>query len=384
MAYPILFMIQHLHQGGTEDHFHDLVTGLDRRHFEPHVIHFNNERGHIALKLERDGGIRKTFIPVSKAYNLSGWRAVWAVRRYLRRHGIRAVVTYHFVADFIGTLAAWGRPTPVISSRRDMGFTRSARQLKIGALLDRGVQRYIAVSSAVSAAIGAQERIADGKISTIYNGIDFDQLTGTPWDLAAERRARGIAEDDFVIGCVANLHPVKNHLMLLDAFQRLQAGRPGPRLRLLLAGDGPMRGALETRVRELGLGDAVLMPGFSSEVTREFQLSDLVVLASDSEGLSNSLIKAMAFEKAIVATRVGGNPEVVEDGETGLLVKPGDAAALAAALERLVRDAELRRRMGERGACRVREAFSMDAMLGNHKQLLLGLIEGNGHAVARN
>lgn len=375
MAYPVLFMIQHLNQGGTEDHFHDLVTGIDHQRFEPHVIHFNNLDGYIALKLARNGGVRKTFIPVSRAYNLSGLAAVLAVRKYLRRHQIRALVTYHFVADFVGTLAAWGRRTPVISSRRDMGFTRTARQLKIGTLLDRGVSRYIAVSGAVGEAVGAQERIAPGKIETIYNGIDFGKLMAAACDPAAERQARGIGQDEFVIGCVANFGAIKNHLMLLDAFARLRAEQSGRRLRLLLAGDGPMREAIEARVGELGLGEAVMMVGFSREVAREFLVSDIMVLPSDTEGLSNSLIKAMAFEKPVVACRVGGNPEVVVEGETGLLVAPKQPEAFATAMGRLMGDAELCRRMGEEGRRRVREYFSIEAMIRSHEDLLTNLIE---------
>lgn len=376
MAYPILFMIQHLNCGGTEDHFHDLVSSLDPKLFEPHVIHFNDLNGIVALQIAGLSGVRREFIPINKAYDLSGFGAALAVRRYLRRHAIRAVLTYHFAADFIGTLAALGRGIPVISSRRDMGFTRTSRQLKMGAWMDRGVTRYIAVSRAVGRAIAEQERIAPEKIEIIYNGIDQAELTGQRWDLAAARAKLGIAENEIVLGCIANLARVKRHNFLLDAFARLRERNPGLPVRLMLVGEGPMRPAIEARVRELGLAGSVILTGFSQEVTREFQLADIVVLASESEGLSNSLIKAMAFEKPVVTTAVGGNPEVVVDGETGYLVGLDDCEGFAATMERLARDAELRRRLGAIARGRVGELFSMGAMIASHERMLIKLIDG--------
>lgn len=371
-------MIQHLHRGGTEDHFFDLVTGIDRVRFQPHVIHFNHSPGDVAQKLALDPGVRVTYLPVGRAYDLSALSAMRRVRAYLRRHEIRAVVTYHFVADFIGTLASVGRALPpVISSRRDTGFTRTPRQLRIGPWLDRGVRRYIAVSDAVRQSMVAAERLDSRKIDVIHNGIDIAEFESGRRDAAAERARLGLAPDELVIGCVANLNPIKNHLMLLEAFARLRAQNPALACRLLLAGDGPMRGEIEARVRALGLGEAVILAGFSHDVTREFQLSDLVVLASETEGLSNSLIKGMALEKPVVACRVGGNPEVVVEGETGLLVESRNAEAFAAALGRLALDPALRCRMGQAGARRVRECFTKRAMIQKHEDLLARVIDGH-------
>jgi len=375
MAAAVLFMIQHLNQGGTEEHFGDLVRGVDRARIEPHVIHFNDRDGAVARALATCPGLKKTFIPVGKAYDASGLRAIWQVRRYLRRERIAAVVTFHFVADFIGTLAAWGRSgAAVISSRRDVGFTRTARQLRVGRWLGRGVDRYIAVSEAVRAAIERDERIAPGRTSVIYNGIDFAELDAQRWDVAAERSRLGIAPDEVLIGCVANFNPVKGHLTLIEAFARLRPLCPDVPLRLLLAGDGPLRAAIEAKISALGLAGAVILVGNSRQVTREFQISDVVVLASETEGFSNSLVQAMALGKPVVACRVGGNPEAVADEQTGLLVAPKNPAALAGALARLARDPALRRRLGEAGRARARECFTRRQMLERTQELILRVI----------
>ena len=375
MPAPVLFMIQHLHTGGTEDHFHDLIMGLDRALIEPHVIHFNDERGEVALRLAAQPWLHKTFIPVSKAYNTSGLRAIGRVRGYLRRRRIAAVVTFHFVADFIGTLAAAGPGgPPVISSRRDMGFTRTSRQIQIGRFLKYGVRRYVAVSEAVRQVIVRDEGVNPERIEVIHNGIDVEEFTARRWDLAAERARLGIAPDELVIGCIANFNPVKGHLTLVEAFARLRALCPDRPLRLLLAGDGPLRGAIENKIAELGLGAAVLMVGNSREVAREFQLADMVALASRTEGFSNSLVQAMALERPVVACRVGGNPEAVAEGETGLLVPPDDPAALAEALARLAQDDDLRRRMGQAGGERARRLFTRRAMIDKAQALILRVI----------
>lgn len=370
MPIPVLFMVQHLDYGGTEDHFHDLVTGLDRERFTPHVIHFNNPDGHVATKIAAHRDIPRTFIPVARAYDLSGLKAIGQVRRYVREHAIRVMVTFHFMADFIGTLATVGLPTRVVSSRRDMGFTRNDRQKRIGRWLDRGVARYIAVSDAVRHAIAVEEHLPLEKIDVVYNGINPAELDARRIDREAERAREGIAPHETLIACVANMNKVKGHLTLVEAFAQLLARNPQAPLRLLLAGHGPMQEAVRARVAELGLGGRVLMPGFSKDVAREFNMADLVVLPSETEGFSNSIVQAMAYGKPVVACRVGGNPEAVADGETGLLVPPRDPAALAAALEQLALDESLRARMGQAGNVRARMLFTVDRMLSAQQDLI--------------
>ena len=376
MPIPVLFLIQHLHYGGTEDHFCDLVTGLDQARFTPHVIHFNDPEGHAALKIAAHAGVTRTFMPVSRAYDLSGFKAVARVRRYLREHGIRVVVTFHFVADFIGTLAAAGLPARVISSRRDMGFSRSARQKQLGPWLNRGVARYIAVSDAVRQAIAQEERLPLNKIEVIYNGIDPAELDAQRIDREAERAQEGFAPGDIVIACVANMNKVKGHLTLVEAFARMVARNPGAPLRLLLAGHGPLLETVRALVAERGLQGQVTMLGFSKNVAREFNMADLVVLPSETEGFSNSIVQAMAYGRPVVACRVGGNPEAVVDGETGLLVPPRDPEAMATALEQLALNAELRAQMGRAGSARARTTFTIDRMMAAQQELIARVARG--------
>lgn len=371
---PILFMIQHLDQGGTEHHFHDVVTGLDRDRFEPHVIHFTG--GMVADKLRRWPGLPVTRLRVGRAYGPSGLVAAGAVRRYLRRHRVQALVTFHFVADFIGAIAGAGR-VPVISSRRDMGFTRTRRQRQLGRWLDRGVTRYIAVAEAVRQAVCRDEGVDPEKIEVIYNGIDlpdFDRRRRR-WDRTVERRREGIEPGEVLIGCVSNFNPVKGHLRLLEAFAGLQRRCPGQPIRLMLTGDGPMRDRIEERIDALGIARAVIRTGLSEDITREYEMADVAVLPSDTEGFSNSILQAMACGRAMVACRVGGNAEAIEHARTGLLTPAGDAEAMSAALERLIADASLRRRMGLAARQRLEQRFTHRHMLEQIEALIERVIE---------
>jgi glycosyltransferase involved in cell wall biosynthesis len=372
MPLPVLFLIQHLGGGGTEHHLYDLITGVNRERIEPHVIHFAKKDGYVAGKLNALDWLPITYMPVTRAYDASGLGAAWRLRRYIRRHRIAVVVTFHFMADFLGTLAALGPGGPrVISSRRDMGFTRTTRQISLGRWMARGMDRLIAVSDAVRQAIARDEKIDPARIEVIYNGIDQETFGQERWDLPAERAALGIGPAELVIGCVASLSPVKCHLTLIDAFAQLLTLCPQLPLRLLLVGGGPMRSAIEARIAELGLGSKVILTGVSRAVAREIQLSDILVLASETEGFSNSLIQAMACRKPMIACRVGGNPEAITDGHDGLLVEPRDPAALAEAMARLACDPSLREQLGQAAYARVCTQFTRRLMLEKTEELIL-------------
>lgn len=370
MPIPTLLMIQHLDNGGSERHFHDLASNLDRALFEPHVIYF--EGGEMSGRLEKLGWMPVMNIPITRATDMKALAAALRIRKYIAENNIQLMVTFHFVADFLGVLASFGRRRPaIVASRRDMGFTRTARQMKIGRWIDRRVSRYIAVSGAVKDAVAEREGIDPDKIEVIYNGTDFDALKKRTWDIGAERRAHGIDERDFVIGCIANFNPIKGHLNLVEAFAKLRAMVPGSPLKLWLAGDGPMREAIEEKIKALQLDGSVILPGRSQAVARDYQISDAVVLPSDSEGFSNTIIEAMAFERPVVATAVGGNPEAIRGGQTGLLVPPRDADALANALLTIVSDEALRRTIAQAGRIDATNRFSFATMMQTTQRLLL-------------
>ncbi|MBI2951481.1 glycosyltransferase family 4 protein, partial [bacterium] len=197
-----------------------------------------------------------------------------------------------------------------------------------------------------------------GQHTAILNGIDVDAFVRGRGDRAEARREMGVAPDAFLVASVGRLVPVKGHVHLIDALPEVLRRRPDAAV--LIVGDGPMRRDLEDRARSLSVADRVRLPGHREDVARVLGAADLFALPSLNEGLGLALVEAMAMGLATVASRVGGVPEVVLDGETGLLTPPGDAGALAGAILRLMDDPEARDRMGAAGRERARAHFSIE------------------------
>ncbi len=193
----------------------------------------------------------------------------------------------------------------------------------------------------------------------IYNGIDiaaFEARTGRP---DALRKTLGLAAHHTVCITVGRLAPVKGHTDLLHAFQKAAAAHPD--LRLLVAGEGALRNDLEDLADRLGISGRVQFLGWRDDTAELLEVADLFLLASHNEGLGLVLVEAMAKRLPVVATAVGGVPEVVDDGQTGLLVPPRSPDALARALGELAADPDRRRRMGEAGYRRAVGRFSINA-----------------------
>ncbi|HYG62325.1 MAG TPA: glycosyltransferase [Thermoanaerobaculia bacterium] len=248
-------------------------------------------------------------------------------------------------------LTEHGRAFPDRSSRARQLFTACMAPL---------THRVTAVSHATAEALARVEGFPRERIEVILNGVR-GATPPPPGGRAEARAALGLPADAvcFVLAC--RFDPVKG----LDGLVRAMRHVAGelPRARLLLLGDGEMRAGLEALIRELGLGRHVLLPGFRSDIGRWLAAADAFVLSSLDEGTSVSLLEAMAAGLPCVATRVGGNPFVVQEGETGLLVPPRDEAALAAGMLRLARDPRLRESMGRKARRRYEALFTWDGML---------------------
>ena len=171
-----------------------------------------------------------------------------------------------------------------------------------------------------------------------------------------------------IIACVANLIHYKGHLNLIDAMAEVAAAYPSSRL-LLIGRDGGMEPEIRRRIEARGLRDRVALLGLQPCVRLVYGAADLSVLPSDEEGFSNVILEAMEAGKAIVATKVGGVPEAISDGVDGLLVTPKDSGALAEAMLKLLRDDDLRKRLGEAARRRARQEFSLDAMFAAYEKL---------------
>ena len=216
-----------------------------------------------------------------------------------------------------------------------------------------------AVTRDLSSYHARQVRWRAGKISTIYNGVDATRFSPRPAERIRMRRELGLPESRFVIGAAGRLVPIKSYPTLLKAAGKLV--RSGHDISILIIGAGPERPSLEQMAAPLG--DRVLFLGERNDLPALFNAMDGFAQTSICEGMSNTILEAMASALPVLATRVGGNPELVADGTTGLLFPAQDASALADGLSLLASNFELRRTLGGAARLRVLEEFTLDRMI---------------------
>jgi len=270
-----------------------------------------------------------------------------------------------------GRLAAWMCGVPAITTEHNIDSWKSGRRLAVDRRLLPITGAFVAVSDAVRAdllclGVGRPEQVL-----VVPLGLDVDPFLRCE-EARGELRAELGVGDAPLVGIVARLVPIKRHEDFLSA-AAVVASRL-PQCRFLVVGGGELRRTLEGRARALGLDGRVRFLGWRGDLPRIYADLDLVVLTSGNEGLPVSLIEAMAAARAVVATRVGGVPDLVEDGVTGLLVPPGEPPALAEAIATLLADPELRRVMGEAGRKRVHPAYSVERLVRDIDRLYSDLV----------
>ena len=230
------------------------------------------------------------------------------------------------------------------------------------------IGRYVPMSQDLARWLECYVGVAPKLIHQIYSGVDTGRFSPASFS-ALPRDDRG--EGSLVIGTVGRLDPVKNQGALLRAFSSVVRRNPAPNrsLRLTIVGDGPLRGELENLARDLGLTGCVRFAGASDDIPAELRAMDVFVLSSLNEGISNTILEAMATGLPVVASRVGGNPELVLDGTTGCLYDPTSSDALETVLSGYVTDPSRRRSHGSAARSRVMQKFSLEAMVQHYLDL---------------
>jgi len=341
---PVLLMVRELGIGGSERQAVATTLSLDRLRFEPHVACFRE--GFLAAEL-RAAGIPVLRLPVTSFRSRSAVRGARILGDYLRRHAIQLVHTFDTPLNVFGVPVARFYGAPVVLSSQRAHRELAGSLLPLLRLTDRMVHGIVVNSRYVQRHLIA-EGVAGERIHLCHNGLDATAFPIAP-------RVAG----PLTIGTVCALRQEKGLPTLLDAFARVLAQHPD--LCLKLVGSGLMQDALQQQAAQLGISRAITFQPAASEVAAHLRSIDIFVLPSLSEALSNSLMEAMASGCCPVASAVGGNPELVTSGNTGLLFPPGDTAALAAALAALVENQNMRERLAGNAAAFIRENFSLEA-----------------------
>ncbi|MGE5176184.1 MAG: TIGR03088 family PEP-CTERM/XrtA system glycosyltransferase [Hyphomicrobiales bacterium] len=351
----ILHVINTLRVGGLENGVVNLINHMDAARFH-HDICCLTVSGPLAAR------IRDRDVAVHELHKGPGqdWSVYGRLVALLRRVRPDIVHTRNWSTLDLVAAARWAGVPAVVHGEHGWNAddVRGTRRKSI--LLRRAlapfIDRWIAVSGDIQRWLVGTIRVPERKVVTIRNGVDTERFR--PRATGRDPGARG--DGAVVIGTVGRLDPIKAQGDLIAACAALhRAGKP---VRLVIVGDGPMRGALEAERNRLGPGVAVELDGEVARPEDAYARFDVFALPSLNEGISNTILESMACGLPIVASRVGGNPELVRDGDTGTLVPPSDVGALAAALGRYVDDDALRERHGAAARRRAVEEFSLERM----------------------
>ena len=326
----------------------ELAMALDKSEFTAHVGCFH-VRGFRGEELRR-WGIPILPLPVRSLSSSSALQGAWLMGRYIRKHGIQLVHTFDLPLTCFGVpvARAFGVNTVLSSQRADRKLQPRYRML--ARLSDRLADGIIVNCEAMRFHLLQDERVPEHLIHVCPNWIDTDHFRPMP-----KLKTGRLSEASMIIGVVCALRPEKGLATLIDAFATIKDVLPG--LRLLIVGSGPMREILQTRASEHCLGEQCIFHEAVADVMPLLREIDIFVLPSVSEALSNSLMEAMACGLTVVASAVGGNPELVAEGETGLLFKVGDADDLARQLRVLIAREGLRRLLSTNAAAFIRARF---------------------------
>ncbi|MGH2483691.1 MAG: glycosyltransferase family 4 protein, partial [Candidatus Limnocylindria bacterium] len=340
--------------GGAQESAIALLLHLDRSRFEVEAVCLAEGR---TVERLRDLGIPVIVIPAQDDES-----TVHELAAYLRRRKIDLLHAHLFRAELLGTRAAPAAGTPVVVATAHSSRVRSAADRAALAAVTPSIDRLIVPSAAIAAKARAEGR-GGAEITVVPNGVDLDRFSPhrSSQDMAAGRAGLGIPPDAFLIGVVARLEPEKGHRYLLEALPAIIEAVPNAWL--LLVGEGSQTDALRARAGSLPLAarQRVVIAGFQTDVEAVTQALDVAVMPSLREAQGLTLLEAMAAERPVVASAVGGIPETVRDGKDGLLVPPADPGALATAIIRLARDARLRDRLTASGRRRVEDQFTVAA-----------------------
>jgi glycosyltransferase involved in cell wall biosynthesis len=373
--------------GGPALHVAYLSAGLRERGYETTLVAGDVGRGEESMAYVAESlGVPVTTLPalhreISPVRDIvAAFRLAWIIREQ-RPHILH---THTAKAGAIGRLAALlagrARPPVIVHTfhghvlRGYFGGLRSWFFGRLERTLARSTDALVAVSPEVRDDLVALGVAPEEKFVVIRLGIKLDQrIADSAAERAGTRRLLGVADNRFVVGWIGRMTAVKRPDHLLRAFKLVRDH--GIDACLCMVGDGPERDRVEQLAHQLGIVRDCLFPGYQEEIGPFFAAFDVFVLSSANEGTPVTAIEALASGCAVVATRVGGVPDVVRDGEDGFLVEPGDVLALAERLVRLAADPSLRGRLGAAGRERVVPRYRVERMIGDVDGLYRELLE---------
>lgn len=374
MAYRILYFITGLNTGGAEVQLYRLVTRLDPSCYDVIVVSLIKP-GSVGEML-REAGIPVYSLGMARGiFHLSSYlHGAWRLYRILRQEQPCILVSFMFHANILGRIVGRLAEVPIIiSSIRNSYF--GGRGCELLMRCTSWLDNIVVINSQLAGEQVVQRGVVPRhKLRVIPNGIDVKDFHQPPEVCGVTRSSLKLPNNSFLWLAIGRLEPQKNYSDLLRAFVKVVEHKM--QTHLLIAGDGPLKEELWTLATSLGIEAHVHFLGFRQDIPDLLAAADALVLSSRWEGLPNVVMEAMAAEKPVVATKVGGTPELVANGKTGFTVPARDSRILAEAMRRLMNlPEEVRKEMGLAGRGLMKEHYSIERIVQQWEALYNELLE---------
>ena len=353
--------------GGAEMLVSRIASGLDQARFRSHVGLF--APGWLKDRCEKES------LPTVVLPMRSQWDVAWVARccAVVRSQRVDLIHAHEFRANVYGAIVAKLCGVPLVGTVHGKNYYPDHVKRRMAYRWVSKTATMVAVSEDLRRFLQDRVGVRRDRITRIYNGVDMPERLFRE-GVAQFRCNLGIQPSEFAIGIVGSLYPVKGHRHLFDAFRSVLTLHP--KTKLLVVGQGDLESSLKQQALDLGIDRAVSFLGLRNDVPNILAALDLFVLPSLSEGLSVALLEAMSTGVPVVASRVGGNPEIVQDGQTGLLVSPENAQELAGRILEMMTHREKTKLFGERGREWVSQNFTTARMLGHYQDLYTECLSG--------
>jgi len=363
-------IIHSLNPGGLENGIINLVNNMDDFKFE-NTICCLTQGGDFEKRLNKNIKVSKMFKKPGNDYQL-----YIKLIKYLKEIKPTIVHTRNW-AGMDGIIAAKMARVPIIIHGEhgfeitDLTGQNKKRKFIRKLVLSTIVDKIVTVSKNLKNRLINEIKIKPEKIIHIPNGVDTNKFNIYRKEFT--RKKFGFKKEDFIIGIVARLDPIKNHKTLISAFKEIVTIHPNTNL--IIVGDGPLRNKLENQTYQLGIKNKIIFMGERSDVPEILRTFDVFVLPSLNEGMSNTILEAMATGIPVIALNVGGNPELVINRETGFLFPTNDVESLVQKIKTYILHPELKQKHGYNARKRAEEKFSLDQMVQRYEELYLELVE---------
>lgn len=356
----ILHVTFNMDIGGTEQVIRQIIEG-SASSFSHAVFCIDGRVGDIGKALKAQG---ITFFKYQRAPGFD-FQLLRYLRKIIREQQFDVVHCHQYSPFSYAVMAAFGSPARVVFTEHGRFYpdSYSWKRRLLNPILNLMTESVVAISAATAEALAHYEWFPRGSVAIIYNGLQYSPAAQADIDAV---RARYEVAGKTVLGTIARLDTIKNHGAMLDVFARVNASNPDTVL--MIVGDGPEREKSQAQVVSLGIQDSVIFTGFQTDPDPYFELIDIFLLPSFSEGTSMTLLQSMAAARPSVVSDVGGNPEIVKHGETGYVFAVDDLDEFERSIELLL-DSEHRAAMGQRARKRYVENYTVEEMVDSYQRI---------------